>query len=219
MSKTQNKAKEIQQDSIDKQNRAFWDELCGSALARSLGITDHSLDSLQKFDQAYLNIYPYLPKYFADLGDKKVLEIGLGYGTLAQNLAAECGKYYGLDISLGPAKIVNQRMKLYNLNGVAFPGSELAIPYKDNFFDVVVSIGCLHHTGNIQKAIDEIYRVLRPNGRAIIMVYNKFSLRQWCKQPIGLLKEMFFGNRSGNQDVSVRFQYDTNAQGEAAPFT
>ena len=56
--------------------------------------------------------------------------------------------------------------------GSATQGSALDIPHPDGSFDVVVSIGCLHHTGNLAGAIDEVHRVLRPGGEAMVMVYN-----------------------------------------------
>src|SRR5947199_44676 len=66
---------------LDARNTEFWNELCGSQLARSLGITDHTPASLQRFDAAYLALYPYLPPYVTReaLATKQVLEIGLGY--------------------------------------------------------------------------------------------------------------------------------------------
>ena len=48
---------------LDDRNAAFWDELCGSSLARSIGITDASAESLARFDAAYMGHYPYLPQY------------------------------------------------------------------------------------------------------------------------------------------------------------
>ena len=50
----------MRQSEIDRRNSEFWNELCGSTLARSLGITDHSPESLRQFDDAYLALYPYL---------------------------------------------------------------------------------------------------------------------------------------------------------------
>ena len=48
------------QPALDDRNAAFWDELCGTSLARSLGINDASAESLRRFDDAYLGHYPYL---------------------------------------------------------------------------------------------------------------------------------------------------------------
>ena len=53
----------VNQGAIDAGNARFWDELCGSALARSLGIEDASAESLRRFDDAYLALYPYLDAY------------------------------------------------------------------------------------------------------------------------------------------------------------
>ena len=52
-----------QQQVIDRSNSAFWDELCGSSLARALGIIDVSKESLNRFDQTYFDYYPYLNRY------------------------------------------------------------------------------------------------------------------------------------------------------------
>ena len=45
---------------LDDRNAAFWDELCGTNLARTLGISDASPESLARFDEAYHALYPYL---------------------------------------------------------------------------------------------------------------------------------------------------------------
>ena len=49
------------------------------------------------------------------------------------------------------------------------------MPYADNTFDFVYSYGVIHHTPNMEKAIEEIYRVLKPGGECWIAVYNKNS--------------------------------------------
>ncbi|MCK4624095.1 MAG: class I SAM-dependent methyltransferase [Phycisphaerae bacterium] len=209
----------LAQKDIDVQNRAFWDELCGTSLAKAIGATDHSLESLAKFDRAYLGFYPYLDSYLRRMSGGKVLEIGLGYGTVAQKLASDGAEYYGLDISSGPVAMVNHRMRLFGLNGKAVVGSALKIPFENESFDAVVTIGCLHHTGSIQKGVDEIYRVLKPRGQALVMLYNKYSLRQWLLHPWGLLKEMIFGEDTSYADEAVRALYDVDTSGEAAPLT
>src|SRR5690606_21421713 len=91
----------LSQIEIDRLNREFWNELCGTQLATSLGITDHSPESLARFDDWYLGLYPYLYRHlpFAEMTGQNVLEIGLGYGTVAQKIAAAGAHYHGLDIA------------------------------------------------------------------------------------------------------------------------
>ena len=74
---------------IDTQNAEFWNTLCGTALAQSLGIVDRSPESLRKFDNWYFRFYPYLSDHipFHALRGRRVLEVGLGYGTVSQRLA------------------------------------------------------------------------------------------------------------------------------------
>ena len=57
------------QTATDARNAAFWDELCGSALARQIGVQDASADSLARFDAAYMASYPYLGSYLPDRFD------------------------------------------------------------------------------------------------------------------------------------------------------
>src|SRR5258706_12344434 len=103
----------MQQHEIDTKNAEFWNELCGSSLARSIGITEITPETLKKFDQVYMDMYPYLAGYVTtgDIKNKKILEIGLGYGTLGQFLALQGSDYYGLDIADGPVAIMQDRLR------------------------------------------------------------------------------------------------------------
>ena len=49
------------------------------------------------------------------------------------------------------------------------------LPIKDEVFDYVYSNGVLHHADDTNKCIDEIYRVLKKNGKAVIMLYCRQS--------------------------------------------
>ena len=212
----------MQQKVIDTQNAAFWSELCGTGLARSLGITEITPETLAKFDQAYMKMYPYLSDYVTtqDLADKKVLEIGLGYGTLGQFLALRGCDYYGLDIAKGPVDMMAYRLEYIGKKSDDHVrrGSALEIPFSDESFDFVYSIGCLHHTGNIPKGVSEIYRVLRPNGKAIVMLYNRHSYRLLFQVPLHrMINKIFAKNR--DLEEHVRSLYDTDSKGEAAPHT
>lgn len=215
----------MSQAEIDSQNSEFWNELCGTQLAHSLGITDFSAPSLEKFDRYYLETYPYLTRYLRldQLAGKDVLEVGLGYGTVSQMLATRARKYTGLDIAAGPVGIVNQRMSLFGLNGSAQQGSILEAPFDDGSFDAVVTIGCLHHTGNLQRALDEVHRVLRPGGAALVMVYNAFSYRRWWTAPAATWrtwKRDYLGAAEDHvSSAAERGAYDRSSSGASAPST
>lgn len=205
---------------LNRANAEFWNELCGSAFARHLGIKDHSVKSLRRFDQAYLDLYPYLLERVpvSTMAGKRVLEVGLGYGTLGQRIIEAGADYTGLDVAQGPVDMLNRRVQIQSLSGKATQGSMLDCPFPDESFDIVVSIGCFHHTGSVERCIDETRRVLRPGGKAYFMVYNALSYRQWLRWPRLTLRAALGRERSGALEAQ-RKAYDANSAGAAAPET
>ncbi len=206
------------QTEIDRRNAAFWDELCGTQFAVKLGITEPSPENLAHFDSAYLEMYPYLDDYLPgeEAKGERLLEIGLGYGTVSQVLASRGLDFHGLDIAPGPVEMV--RYRLAEL-GIDQPeervrvGSILELDHPDQSFDHVVTIGCLHHTGDLPRAIEQVRRALRPGGRAMVMLYNRHSFRRM---------RMTVGRRLRGEkpdDEEMRGAYDRNLEGEAAPAT
>lgn len=209
----------MSQPPLDTRNADFWDELCGSSLARSIGATGRTPQDLARFDEAYLAFYPYLTDYVPDdLRGQRVVEIGLGYGTLGQILAARGARYTGIDISPGPVKMMRHRLGLVCATdtGDARVASALDLPFADGEADLVVSIGCLHHTGDTARAVAQVHRVLRPGGRAVVMVYNRWSARRVLRAPRAYLAGKLW-RRDGY--AAVRALYDSSESGEAAPHT
>jgi len=212
----------MEQAQVDQQNAAFWSELCGTGMARALGITGESPDALARFDEAYFEFYPYL-KGYADqfhLSGRPLLEIGLGYGTFGQYLAARGAQYHGLDIAPTPVEMMRHRLRLLGVpaDETVLQGSALEIPWPDATFDFVYSIGCLHHTGDLPTAVDEVHRVLKPSGSAVVMLYNRYSARQlWRVDAPRVISHV--RRRWRRSAEAVRADYDTNSAGEAAPHT
>src|SRR2546422_6785844 len=134
---------------LDRQNASFWSELCGSGLARSLGISGDEPDALERFDASYFGLYPYLGGYVErfDLSGRSVLEIGLGYGTLGQYIAERGAVYHGLDIAATPVEMMQHRLQQGRFGDPTRvrQGSALENPWPAETFDFVYSIGCLHH--------------------------------------------------------------------------
>ena len=116
---------------IDNKNSIFWNDICGSNMAIQLGINDDSAESLKKYDDFYLNYYPYLLLHVPvdKFKGLKVLEVGLGYGTLSQQIAENCSYYRGLDIAAGPVNLVNKRLSSLPVDGKAIVGSIKECPF------------------------------------------------------------------------------------------
>jgi SAM-dependent methyltransferase len=214
-----------EQHELDARNAVFWDTLCGANLARSMGITDHSRESLSKFDDRYFAFYPYLFDHipFHDLRGRRVLEVGLGYGTVAQRIVESGADYTGLDISPGPVAMVNHRLQLNGYPGSALRGSILDAPFPEAGFDYVISIGCYHCTGDAERAFEESYRILRPRGVLVAMVYNAYSYRRWLnafrQTTRYLLWDLFRLGQISVASTAERAAYDMDLTGNAPPFT
>ncbi|MBI2190644.1 MAG: class I SAM-dependent methyltransferase [Planctomycetes bacterium] len=217
----------MEQQGIDRKNTEFWNELCGAHMAKAMGMTEVSPESLARFDQFYFAYYPYLLPYVTRerLEGKKVLEIGIGYGTVGHALASRRCDYHGVDIAPNPVAMMNYRLQLLGLdagNKVRI-ASVLELPFNDGTFDYVYSIGCLHHTGDLPRAVNEVHRVLVPGGRAIVMLYNRYSFRRLVHVPWQVLRRLFSPHPDGTRDRTLRERigalYDTNPKGDAAPCT
>ena len=211
---------------MNKLNSEFWEELCGTNSAKVLGVTDGSPASLLLYDEWFFGFYPYLKSHLKPIINTrgKVLEVGLGYGSVATHLMLEGVAYTGLDIAGAPVEMANKRAAYLGLQKeVGVVGNVLNLSFDQCEFDAVVAIGSLHHTGDFDKAIGELIRTLKPDGLAVGMVYSLFSFRNWTKKPLLLTKELIKNYRSSGSricaDEEFRWMSDHNSYGEAAPAT
>jgi SAM-dependent methyltransferase len=207
----------MSQQVLDHENASFWNTLCGWGLAQQAGITGESEGDLRRFDELYMDFYPYLERYLpGDFGGKKVLEIGLGFGTLGQVLASRGADYHGVDIAAEPVEMMRRRMHWLGApEEQVQQASVLELPYEDGTFDFVYTIGCLHHTGDLPRSVDEVYRVLRPGGRAMVMLYHANSFRRLLVRAGQIVKR----KDEREREEQFRKMYDADEAGTPAPHT
>jgi ubiquinone/menaquinone biosynthesis C-methylase UbiE len=100
----------------------------------------------------------------------QALEIGAGTGFFSLNLkqAGVLGEVHVSDVSAGmvDAATENARKLGFEVRG-AVAGVE-SLPYDDDTFDVVVGHAVLHHLPDVEAALREVLRVLKPGGRFVI---------------------------------------------------
>lgn len=103
-----------------------------------------------------------------------VLEVGCGTGTLtlaAKRRAGSSGKAFGIDIIPGMIEISQRKAAQANENVTFQLGSIDDIPFSANQFDVVMCSFMIFHMSEMMrcKGIAEIYRVLKPQGRLLVL--------------------------------------------------
>jgi len=104
-----------------------------------------------------------------------VLEVGCGLGTDGVSFARHGAFYTGVDLTEASIALARKRFALEGLTAELRTADAENLPFPDDGFDLVYSHGVLHHTPDTQRAIDEVHRVLRPGGTAMVMLYHKNS--------------------------------------------
>lgn len=115
---------------------------------------------------------------FEKYKNKEVLEVGCGIGTAAQTFIEHGAIYTGVDLSHKSIEIAKNRLNVFDLQGNIFQANIEEIDnVNDKKFDLIYSFGVLHHTENPEKAIDNIWKMLKPGGEFKLMMYAKNSLK------------------------------------------
>ncbi len=110
--------------------------------------------------------------FLKDIPKSDMLEIGCGTGHWSEFFIDNGFQLVATDISEAMLDV----MKSKNLNvDIKLANSE-NLPFKDNEFSIVSSITMIEFVENQKKVIDEIYRVLKPNGFLLMGCLNKNSV-------------------------------------------
>lgn len=105
----------------------------------------------------------------------RVLEIGCGMGTDGAQFAKAGAIYTGIDLTDAAVELARKRFQVSGLKGEFHVADAERLDFPDASFDLVYSHGVLHHTPDIEAAVREIHRVLKPGGRAMVMLYHRGS--------------------------------------------
>jgi SAM-dependent methyltransferase len=126
------------------------------------------LDSATGLDRSNDAFYAKTGLTSADLADRQVLDVGVGAGRFAEVAMVAGARVVGIDITraaevaarnLGPRALIAQ-------------ADLFALPFADGFFDVVYSLGVLHHTPDTRAAVEAIARLVKPGGTLAVWVYH-----------------------------------------------
>jgi len=132
---------------------------------------DSTIDQYYRPLQGYF-MQKRLELVYLTLGNRKVdriLDVGYGGGTFMPMLSRIGKKLYGIDTMPYPEK-VKKILKKENVKAELIVGSIFKTPYKHSFFDRIVCVSVLEHFKGkeLNKAVSEMYRILKPNGLLVM---------------------------------------------------
>lgn len=113
---------------------------------------------------------------FENFAGKLVLDLGCGAGIDSAEFARNGASVVSADFTRIATESTKNLLREANLPTWVIQTDATALPFKKESFDCVYCFGVLHHIPDVEKAVAEIHRVLKPGGQIMTMLYNKDSL-------------------------------------------
>jgi len=170
---------------------------------------DYDLDRFNSKEDLRVSAYP-----FAEILDRSIpeeatiIDVGCGTGQLPAFLSLRRKCVYGIDFSdasLNKAKALKEKLQLDTLHLLkADILDEREIEGIGMKFDYVLCLGVLHHTEDAHKGFKNILKLLKPNGRIAVGLYNRFG-----RIPLKirmLLTKTIFKNHQKIKDYFIKIQ-------------
>lgn len=113
------------------------------------------------------------------INGKKVLDIAVGSGFSMVSFVAGGADVTGIDITDFAVKQSKINLHAKGLKGEVIKMDAQKMSFQDASFDFVNAWGCLMHMPSTERAISEIYRVLKKDGKLLAYMYNRSSWPFW----------------------------------------
>jgi ubiquinone/menaquinone biosynthesis C-methylase UbiE len=163
------------QEELKESVQTYWnDHIHDLEIVRSPIGTKGFFQELADYRYDKLNYLPRLVD-FCGYDGKDVLEIGCGVGIDLIRFAQGGAKVTGIDFSTTAIELASRYFDTAGLSANLKLMDGEAMDFPDRSFDLVFAHGVLQYTANPHQMAREIYRVLRPGGQAIVMMYNRIS--------------------------------------------
>jgi len=111
-----------------------------------------------------------------DISAQHILDVATGTADLAiESMRLKPEQVIGIDISDQMLAVGKQKIKIKKLEHIISlqKGDSENIPFPESFFDAITVAFGVRNFENLEKGLSEMFRVLKPNGRAVILEFSK----------------------------------------------
>jgi len=126
----------------------------------------------------------WLPRLleFAKHGAETLLAVGTGLGTDWVPYARSGARVVVCSPSAEQLGLVRCNFELRGLGGTFLHASPAALPLEAASIDVACVSNLLHETSAPQAVVDEVYRVLKPGGKVLVLTPARYDIDFWCRR-------------------------------------
>lgn len=126
-------------------------------------------------------------KHFKRVHGIKILDLGCGRGRHAVYLAKKGFEIFAVDASPAALEITKKQAQKHRVKVKTYKADMSSLPFKDCFFDGVVSINVIHHNilPDIERTVLELKRVLKSNGILLMTLLSKKDFRFGLGKKLG----------------------------------
>lgn len=178
--------------------KSFWEDnpVAASGIDAQPGTAEFyaRFDAIREADDCEPYEYSDLIHGYSTSQGKRVLDVGCGNGYVLSRYAMNGAEVFGVDMTQRAVDLSRRRFELADLQGSFQTTDGASLPFEDNSFDIACSMGVLHHIEDPRPMVDEMFRVLKPGGKIILMLYYRYS---WKTIVIMRLKRLFHPNYRG----------------------
>ncbi|MFC4356847.1 class I SAM-dependent methyltransferase [Halobium salinum] len=119
--------------------------------------------------------WPEVESFLEGRRGARALDLGCGNGRHAERLAEHADRVVGLDASRGLLAEARARAAERGFAVDLVHGDAAGLPFADDAFDLAVYVATLHHLAPRERrvaSLDELARVLAPEGRAVVSAWS-----------------------------------------------
>lgn len=159
--------------------RKYWEQNpCGTGPTIVAEGPKHSRDWFERIEDHRYSMEPFIHSVaqFTRYHGKTILEVGVGAGTDLLQWARAGARCYGVDLTEAAIELTKTHLAIYGFDCELMRVDAEVLPFPHESFDLVYSWGVIHHAAHPERIVEEIWRVLKPGGMFIGMVYGRRSV-------------------------------------------